>query len=500
LAFDLDRYRERAERFSELVSREYYLHLAGHKSELEIEPIYDAYADLFTADAARRLRELAGRGSGDDERRLRYLLQFSFEGLIGLETRMETAQLAALEASIEVDPGDGPVPYRAVRIEQANESRPSRRQALEEAQDEALIERLNPLYHATLDRSHELCRAMGWPSYAVAFAELRGIDLETLARQAASFLEATEERYATVVDPELRRQGAPALGELRRSDLPRFFRATRLDRQFPADRLMPSFSGGMEGLGIDLARQANIHVDGESRPTKSPRAFCSTPRVPDEIHLVIAPTGGYDDYRAFFHEGGHAEHYAGTDPELPFEFRHLGDSTVTESFAFLLEHLVEDRDWLATQFGSDDPQAAAEHSRAAKLVMLRRYAAKLHYELELHGPSPALEEMPGRYAELLSQAVRVAWPRAGWLADVDGGFYAACYLRAWVLETRWRAALRERFGAEWFASREAGKWLRSLWREGQRLDGDELLAEALGEELDFAAIAGEFAPGAGAAT
>jgi hypothetical protein len=106
--------------------------------------------------------------------------------------------------------------------------------------------------------------------------------------------------------------------------------------------------------------------------------------------------------------------------------------------------------------------------------------------------------MPGRYAELLSQAVRVAWPRAGWLADVDGGFYAACYLRAWVLETRWRAALRERFGAEWFASREAGKWLRSLWREGQRLDGDELLAEALGEELDFAAMAGEFASRDGA--
>jgi hypothetical protein len=261
---------------------------------------------------------------------------------------------------------------------------------------------------------------------------------------------------------------------------------------------MPSFSGGMEGLGIDLARQANIHVDGESRATKSPRAFCSTPRVPDEIHLVIAPTGGYDDYRAFFHEGGHAEHYAGTDPDLPFEFRHLGDNTVTESFAFLLEHLVEDRDWLATQFGSDDPEAAAEHSHAVKLVMLRRYAAKLHYELELHGQSPALDEMPGRYAELLSQAVRVAWPRAGWLADVDGGFYAACYLRAWVLETRWRAALRERFGAEWFASREAGKWLRSLWREGQRLDGDELLAEALGEELDFAAMAGEFASRDGA--
>jgi hypothetical protein len=299
--------------------------------------------------------------------------------------------------------------------------------------------------------------------------------------------------YAAVVDPELRGQRAPALGELRRSDLPRVLRATHLDRQFPANRLVPSFAEAMEGLGIDLRRQANIHLDGESRPTKSSRAFCSTPLVPDEVHLVIAPSGGYDDYRAFFHEGGHAEHYAGTDPELAFEFRHLGDNTVTESFAFLLEHLVEDRHWLAARFGSDDPEAAAGHSHAVKLLMLRRYAAKLHYELELHAPAPALEQMPARYGELLSRAVRVPWPRASWLAD------AACYLRAWVLETRWRAALRERFGAGWFASRDAGEWLRSLWRQGQRLDGDELLAQALGEELDFARMAGEFAPAWGGA-
>ena len=64
--------------------------------------------------------------------------------------------------------------------------------------------------------------------------------------------------------------------------------------------------------------------------------------MPDEVYLVIAPTGGRDDYGALFHEGGHAEHYANTDPGLAFEFRHLGDNSVTESFAFLFEHLVED--------------------------------------------------------------------------------------------------------------------------------------------------------------
>ena len=124
MSFDLDEYRLRAERFSEELSREYYLHLAGHKPELEIEPIYQGYADLFAREGVERLRELHDAADGgEDARRLRYLLHFAFDGMLGLETRSESAELAGLEASLEVDPGDGAVPYRAVPIEQANEPR-----------------------------------------------------------------------------------------------------------------------------------------------------------------------------------------------------------------------------------------------------------------------------------------------------------------------------------------------------------------------------------------
>jgi hypothetical protein len=214
--------------------------------------------------------------------------------------------------------------------------------------------------------------------------------------------------------------------------------------------------------------------------------------VPGEVYLVIAPTGGRDDFGALFHEGGHAEHYANTDPGLDFEFRQLGDNSVTESFAFLLEHLVEDPVWLGERLGVEDPQPAVDHARAFKLLMLRRYSAKLLYELELHGASRKLDAMPTRYAALLTDAVRVRWPAASWLADVDDGFYAACYLQAWVLETRWRTALRERFGELWFDSPAAGDWLRALWGRGQRLDAAELVAESVGGALDFAELAGDY--------
>jgi hypothetical protein len=498
LSFDLDEYRRRAERFSEKLSREYYLHLAGQKPELEIEPIYRHYADLFAIRDVERLRELWGAATGDEERRrLRYLLQFAFDGLVGLETRSESAELAGLEASLEVDPGDGPVPYRAVAIEQANEARAERREALEEARNTALAVRLNPLYLTALERAHELCHSLGWSSYAAAYAELRAIDLEDLARQGAAFLETTERVYSAVADSRLERSKLPPLGELRRSDLPRFFRAADLDAEFPGDGLVASLAETLDGLGIDLRGQANVRLDSEPRRTKSPRAFCSTPRVPDEVYLVIAPTGGRDDYGALFHEGGHAEHYAHTDPGLAFEFRHLGDNSVTESFAFLVEHLTENPEWLRHQLRVKDPERVAAHAKAVKLLFLRRYVAKLAYELELHGGATTLSKMSGRYAERLSEATRVPWPRASWLADVDGGLYAACYLRAWALETHWRAALEERFGPRWFGSSEAGAWLRSVWRNGQSLDATELLAETLGGELDLAVMAAELAGRAG---
>lgn len=488
--FDLDRYRERAELFGEELSREYYRHLAGRKPDLEIERIYDSYADLFAREPVMALRDLAAAANGGDSgRRLAYLLHFAFDGLVGLETRAEAAELAGLEASLEVDGGDGPLPYRAVAIAQANEADGDRRLALERARNAVLEERLNPIHRVALERGHEICRQFGWPSYAAAYAELRGIDMDGLREQTARFLRDTDDLYAPLLDGQLEGAGLPALGTLRRSDLPRFFRAPELDDLFPAERLIESFQSTLGGLGIDLAGQSNVHLDTESRPTKSPRAFCSMPRVPEEIYLVIAPTGGRDDYGALFHEGGHTEHYANTAAALDFEFRQLGDSSVTESFAFLIEHLVSDPVWLRERLDIDDPSAAVEHSRAFRLVMLRRYSAKLAYELDLHGPSADLSQMPERYAELLGGAVRVPWASTSWLADVDDGFYAACYLRAWALETHWRAALEERFGERWFASAEAGEWLRELWRHGQRLNADELLAEVLGEELDFTRLA-----------
>jgi hypothetical protein len=474
---DVSDYRTEAEQFVSALDLEYYRHFAGLKDDYEIEPIYARHASLFTRETVEALRQ---NGS-------RELLRFAAQGYVEQAVKELAAELANLEASLEIEVDGQKYPFREAAITQANEPDPGRRRALEDARNEVTVERLNPLLREMLDHSRELVRELGWPSVRAMTEDLMGIDLGALGQQTEAFLAATESSYEQEVEPALRAQLDLGFDDLGRADLPAFFRAPSLDAHFPADRLLATLEATLAGLGLDDGTSGEVILDADARPKKSPRAFCSPVRVPDEVYLVIARIGGRDDYEALMHEAGHAEHYSHVDRTLPFEHRYLGDNSVTEGFAFLFEYLTEDPGWLERRLGIDDPTAIVAHARASKLVFLRRYCAKLAYELELHGDG-AVDGLEKAYSRRLSDAVHVDWPGATWLTDVDAFFYAAAYLRAWALETHLRRELRERFGELWFEDRRAGELLRELWSAGQRQPADELLRQLTGAELDFSAL------------
>ena len=462
---ELSAYRTGAEAFITAMDREYYLHFSGQKDDFEIDPIYARHEDLFSRESVEELRELGNP----------LLLEFAIKGLLGRETSEDTAELARREAALEIEADGETMPFREAPVRQANAEDPARRAAIEAARNAATATELNPLLRSLLEHSHALTRELGWPSYRAMCEELSGIDLAALAEQTDAFIEASEPEYTAIVEPELERELGLGLDRLRRSDLPAFFRAPELDGYFPADRLVPSLMETLAGLGIDVQAQRGVLLDTQPRPKKSPRAFCAPVHVPDEVYLVIAPHGGREDFAALFHEAGHTEHYAHVDRELPMEERYFGDNSITEGFAFLLEHLVSDPDWLRCRLGIADAEPITRHVRASKLVFLRRYAMKLRYELELHDEGVDLEAMPGRYSELLSRGAQVDWPSTTWLSDVDPFFYAARYLRAWALETHLRRQLEEGFGATWFEEPAAGAHLVALWCRGQSTTPEELL-------------------------
>jgi hypothetical protein len=489
---DLESYRREAEGFLTAFNREYLRHFAGHQPEYALEAIYDRYATLFEREAVLTLREAASTATGEEHRRVLMLLAFAVEGYAGAATKTTEAELAQREARLTLSIDGEALAYRGAVARQANEADPQLRAVIDRERLSALESELGALCRELVERQHAAAAELGWATYADMCAETQGLDLNALGGRVDGFLHATADAYLPRLEAHVQRSLGVRLAGLHHSDLPRLFRAPEYDPDLPADELVSSYAATLAGLGIDLHRQAGLSLDVEARPGKSPRAFCAPVRTPQEVHLVIAPIGGRDDFEALFHEGGHAQHASHVDATLAFEYRCLGDNAISESYAFLMQHLIDDPAWLQARLGVPAPEPLIEGARVQRLLWVRRYCAKLLYELHLHGPGGG----PGaataqRYAQGLTEAVGVTWPTASYLSDVDSGFYSAAYLRAWALEAQLRTHLCERFGSEWFAEPAAGRELAGLWGRGQRDRPEELLADLTGASLNFDALAAD---------
>jgi hypothetical protein len=170
------------------------------------------------------------------------------------------------------------------------------------------------------------------------------------------------------------------------------------------------------------------------------------------------------------------------------EERRLGDNAVTEGWAMLLQHLTDEPAWLTRRLDVPRPEEFAQEGATGLLYFVRRYSAKLLYELEFH-ETDDIDELRPRYVELLADALKIEPSDTDFLSDIDAGFYVTEYLRSWAFEAQLRAHLREKFGNAWFSKREAGSLLRELWSEGQRPTADELLHEVTGADVEMTAVA-----------
>jgi hypothetical protein len=473
---EIDAFRDDADRFIAELDEEYYLHYAGHKDTLEIEGIYERHENLTRLETARSLE-----GAPTE------LWRFACEGFLGNLTREHQEKLAAVEAELEATVDGETIPFRMLRVALANEPDRDKRQRLEEVRVRLTDEQLNPVYLDAVRIDQEAVQQLGTPNYYELYKRF-GYKLDDLADQCRALLDETERIWEDSGDALFRERLGLSLSEAKPWDVPRLFRAPEWDEAYPADRMLPALEGTLTDLGIDLRAQSNVHLDIEARPNKTPRAFCAPIEVPGKVMLVIQPIGGRDDWEALFHEAGHTEHYANTSADLPMEARRLGDMAVTEGWAMLLQHLVTEPAWLNRRL--DVPRVAklANEGASSLLYFVRRYSAKLLYEIEFfQADDPA--SMKERYAELLGDALKIPAHPESYLADIDSSYYVIGYLRSWAFEAQLRDFLRSEFGNEWFARQDAGELLRELWSLGQGPTADELLRDVTGATLEMASVA-----------
>ena len=474
-ASEVDAIRERGDAFTRDMLQEYYDHFAGLKDTLDIERVYDEYEDLTRLETAQRLENAPTE-----------LWRFACEGFLGNLTRSHQARAAEVEATLEAKVDGESFPYRMLRVAMSNEQDRGKRQRLDEERIRLLDEHLNPLYLDAHRIDRDAVRELNAPNYYELYKRF-GFRLDELAAECRAVLDDTERLWEDEGDTLFRARLGFGLDEAKPWDVGRLFRAPELDEMYPSDKMLPALEATLTELGIDSRSQANVHLDLEVRPSKSPRAFCAPIEVPQKVMLVIQPIGGKDDWEALFHEAGHTEHYACTSDSLSMEGKRLGDMAVTEGWAMLMQHLVTEPAWLSRRLDVPRVDELAKDGAVSLLYFVRRYCAKLLYEIELFQVEDPTT-VRSRYAELLSDALKIPVHSESYLDDVDGSFYVIGYLRSWAFEAQLRDFLRGEYGNDWFARREAGDLLRELWSVGQEPTADALLKDVTGARLEMASV------------
>jgi hypothetical protein len=481
-------YEERLARYLFERSEEGRAVRVGEKETSEQAAIVERYRNLFSSEQVDVLRAAEEAASGD-ERELLYRLRKTCEsGIISAELAAREDELEDRILAARVDWAGEEIPLRAAQAKLAVLTVYSDREELGSLAN-AVSAGFNDDRLDLLAAGEALeAELTGEPDPIARNAEEKGISLQELERVLDATSGASADVYARMRDRWFEKLLGPERDELPTSNHTSYLRRlSPLDTTYTKEQAVPVCVATLAALGLDLDRMPGIRLDLDDRPQKSPRACVIASDPPNVVHLITRAQGGLHDYQALLHEAGHALHYAGVDPELPYTFRKLSrDHALTEIYSYILEAISREPAWHAEHFALS--VAEAEENAAATVfleaLLFRRYTAKLQFELEFWGRFEEDGGTAGGYAERLTSATGIRYPAENYLSDMDAGFYSADYLRAWIRSAQLRQHLIGEVGEDWWRRPETGDRLLELFREGTRPTSEEIAARIGYEPFD----------------
>jgi hypothetical protein len=481
-------FQSRLERYLFERSEEWRAVRVGEKEVSEQAEIVRRFADLFSREQMDALQEAEVSVSGD-ERELLYRLRKTCEsGLI-------SAQLAEREDELEnrllaerVTFQGEEMPLRNAQAKLAVLGAYPEREELGQIQAEASA-KFNGERLDLLRATEEL--AADYSGIADAIErneEEKDISLRDLSRALKAASDDSTNSYGVLRE----RWFARLLGD-EREDVPSSFhtsymrRLSPLESTYTKDRATEICLQTLDALGFDLNAQPNIKLDLDDRPQKSPRACVIASDPPKIVHLITRAQGGLHDYQAFLHEAGHALHYAGCDPRLPYVFRRISrDHALTEIYSYIVEAISREPEWHELYFGLSPEQAQenAEATTFLEALLYRRYEAKLRFELDFWSRFSGDGGDADVYERFLTEATGIRYKKDNYLSDMDAGFYSADYLRAWIRSAQLRDHLVSEVGIDWWRNPKTGVLLNDLFREGTKPTSEEIAARLGFDPLD----------------
>ncbi len=465
----------------------------GEKEVSEQAAIVGRYRDLFTRSQIAALREAEQAAGGDERERLYRLRKTCEAGVVSAELAEAEDALENAILGARVTFRGEELPLRSAQARLAVLEAYADREELGEL-ERAESARFNPDRRMLLEARERLeAEVSGDPDPVARHEEEKGISLAELERVLVAASEATAEPWGRLRATWFDRLLGPERDALPSNAHVHWLRRlSPLESTYTKERAVEICLATTLSLGFDMTAIPNIRLDLEDRPQKSPRACVIPSNPPDVVHLITRAQGGLSDYQAFLHEAGHALHYAGVDPRLPFTFRGISrDHALTEIYSYIFEAVTREPGWHALHFGLSDAEAQenAQATLFLEALLYRRYTAKLRYEL---GFWSAFAEERGTsardYPVLLTEATGIRYDPRTYLSDMDSGFYSADYLRAWIRSAQLRLFLLREVGEDWWRSERTGEVLRELFLEGTKPTSEEVAARLGYEPLDTAPL------------
>lgn len=476
---------------------------------------YKGHESLYTKKTIDMVNNILKNSKGlsdDDKRAAQFMINSLTLEYVGIDTAHFDDEINNAEASatVKLDWLAEPTPYRQISVLMDQEKDPDKRQKIQAAQAQVWKDVLNPIYARQEARVQELAVELGYQGIVPISEQLRNVNLKDLIAKSQKLIKDSDALYREMFPEQVRKVMGIEPEKFTRADIGFFGSVPAYKKFFPPELTIPAFLDFLDGMGLDMKTAAgtDIVIDDELREKKEPRAACYSISVPDDIRMTLKPSGGIPDFETFFHESGHALHFANSTTPV-WEFQQLGNNAITESYAIFFENVWGDPQWLmhyrefVKGYNRFQPPAKkvplmtdAEIGELMRnrlfwdLYFVRRYnGAKLLYESILHNGDKSFYEnyyngqtsdLHQVYKSLFSDAYGFNLTDSDALrfrTDVDGFFYAADYSRAFLLSAQLDQYMRDKFGANWFTNPESGKIMKKVWARSNALQPDELAAE-----------------------
>ncbi len=311
---------------------------------------------------------------------------------------------------------------------------------------------------------------LGFDGYIDYCSRKKNIDYHRLYQQMKTLVEQTDADYFEAMNTWTRQRFDRPMHGLTRFDAIYLLSLGQWDRLCPQqspEATLRFFSR----WGVDPAHHPGLHLHLQPQAGKSAQAISIMVRIPEEVHILMRPEGGWIDIETLWHELGHGLSAVATDPSLPVLDRELATSfNLSEVYAFLLQRMALSRPVLESVMGLPQETIATilYYKDLKDLSVFRRYAAKFISEYEMFAGGDLSDGRP--YAETMARITGFYHQPESHLFDLVPEFYCADYLLGWLGEAQLSEHLVGRFSDDGCLGPDSGEWLNTLWRQGNAAD------------------------------